>query len=97
MTAPCAASLEIAASLANRFGVIVGRRKWVHQMNATVRDNGMADRLSGFYAVELGVNDFQTDHDARAALTMPVDTTLRRPGTARPSENHVRHGQRRSN
>ena len=40
VTAPCAASLEIAASLAN-------------QMNATVRDNGMAERLSGFYPVEL--------------------------------------------
>ena len=61
VTAPCAASLEIAASLANRFGIIVGRRKWVHQMNTTVRDNGMADRLSGFYPVELGVRDFQTD------------------------------------
>ena len=56
------ASLEITASLANRSGIIVGRRKWVDQMNATVRDNGMAERLSGFYAVELGVNDFQTDH-----------------------------------
>ena len=63
VTAPCAAALEIAASLANRFGVIVGRRKWVHQMHATVRDNGMADRLSGFYPVELGVTDFQTDHE----------------------------------
>ena len=63
VTAPCSASLEIAASLANRFGIIVGRRKWVNRMNATVRDNGMAERLSGFYAVELGVNDFQTDHD----------------------------------
>ena len=62
VTAPCAASLEIAASLSNRFGIIVGRRKWVHQMHATVRDNGMADRLSGFYAVELGVREFQADH-----------------------------------
>ena len=62
VTAPCAASLEIAASLANRFGIIVGRRKWVHQMHAVVRDNGMAGRLSGFYPVELGVTDFQTDH-----------------------------------
>ena len=68
VTAPCAASLEIAASLANRFGIIVGRRKWVNQMNATVRDNGMAERLSGFYAVELGVNDFQTDHDVTEQL-----------------------------
>ena len=70
VTAPCAAALEIAASLANRFGIIVGRRKWVHQMHATVRDNGMADRLSGFYAVELGVNDFQADHaDTERRLT----------------------------
>ena len=68
VTAPCAASLEIAASLANRFGIIVGRRKWVHQMNATVRDNGMAERLSGFYPVELGVTDFQTDHAATERL-----------------------------
>jgi N-methylhydantoinase A len=35
VTAPCAASCEIAASLANRFGVIVGRRKWVDQMQTT--------------------------------------------------------------
>ncbi len=68
VTAPCSASLEIAASLSNRFGIIVGRRKWVNQMNATVRDNGMAERLSGFYHVELGVNDFQTDHERTERL-----------------------------
>jgi allantoin racemase len=62
VTAPCAASCEIAASLANRFGIIVGRRKWVHQMHSTVREHGYEDRLSGFYHVELGVNDFQRDH-----------------------------------
>jgi allantoin racemase len=62
VTAPCAASCEIAASLANRFGVIVGRRKWVQQMEATVREHGHAHRLAGFYHVELGVNDFQKDH-----------------------------------
>ncbi|MCY3878581.1 MAG: aspartate/glutamate racemase family protein [Rhodobacteraceae bacterium] len=62
VTAPCVAALEIAASLSNRVGIIVGRRKWVHQMNATVRDNGMAERLSGFYAVDLGVTEFQANH-----------------------------------
>ncbi len=62
VTAPCMASVEIAASLANRFGIIVGRRKWVDQMQATVRNNGHGDRLSGFYHVELGVNEFQVDH-----------------------------------
>jgi len=62
VTAPCMASCEIAASLANRFGVIVGRRKWVNQMEATVREHGHGHRLAGFYHVELGVNDFQKDH-----------------------------------
>lgn len=62
VTAPCTASCEIAASLANRFGVIVGRRKWVNQMEATVREYGHGHRLAGFYHVELGVNDFQKDH-----------------------------------
>ena len=62
VTAPCQSSCEIAATLANRFGVIVGRRKWVHQMEATVVEHGHGARLSGFYHVELGVNDFQTDH-----------------------------------
>ncbi len=62
VTAPCLASCEIAASLANRFGIIVGRRKWVNQMNAVAREHGYGERLSGFYHVELGVNDFQADH-----------------------------------
>ena len=51
VTAPCVASCEIASSLANRFGIIVGRRKWVNQMNAVVREHGYGERLSGFYHV----------------------------------------------
>lgn len=63
VTAPCAASCEIAASLSNRFGIIVGRRKWVDQMQATVHALGHRDRLAGFYHVELGVTEFQEDHE----------------------------------
>lgn len=62
VTAPCVASCEIAASLSNRFGIIVGRRKWVNQMDATVREHGHGHRLAGFRHVELGVDDFQKDH-----------------------------------
>jgi allantoin racemase len=62
VTAPCVASCEIAASLSNRFGIIVGRQKWVHQMRATVLSYGHGDRLAGFYDVDLGVDDFQKDH-----------------------------------
>lgn len=63
ITAPCIASCEIAASLSNSFGIIVGRRKWIHQMQSTVHDYGYGNRLAGFYDVGLGVNDFQKDHD----------------------------------
>ncbi len=68
VTAPCMASVEIASSLANRFGVIVGRRKWVDQMAATIRDYGREDQLSGFYHVELGVNDFQVNPEKTERL-----------------------------
>jgi len=62
VTASCEASCEIAATLANRFGIIVGRQKWVHQMQAIVHSYGHCDRLTGFYPVDLGVTDFQKDH-----------------------------------
>jgi allantoin racemase len=66
ITAPCVASCEIAASLVNRFGIIVGRRKWVNQMHANVVEYGHGERLAGFYEVGLGVDDFQKDHDETA-------------------------------
>lgn len=66
VTAPCVASCEIAASLSNRFGIIVGRRKWVHQMQTTVHEYGHGHRLAGFYDVGLGVDDFQKDHSETA-------------------------------
>jgi allantoin racemase len=66
VSAPCEASCEIAASLANRFGVIVGRRKWVHQMQATVHSYGYEHRLAGLYPIDLGVTDFQKDHPETA-------------------------------
>ena len=62
VVAPCHSSIEIALSLANNFGIIVGRRKWVNQMKSNVHDYGYGDKLSGFYDVGLGVDDFQVDH-----------------------------------
>ena len=62
VTAACEASCEIAATLANRFGIIVGRRKWVHQMESIVHGYGHGHRLTGFYPVDLGVSEFQIDH-----------------------------------
>ena len=66
VTAPCIASCDVAASLSNRFGIIVGRQKWVDQMERTARDHGFGDRLTGFYPAGLGVTDFQKDHAVTA-------------------------------
>lgn len=63
VTGPCIASCEIAASLSNRFGVIIGRNKWRQQMQANIHEYGHADRLCGLYSVGLGVDDFQKDHE----------------------------------
>jgi allantoin racemase len=62
IAAPCNSSCEIAASLSNRFGIIVGRRKWINQMKRNVVEYGHEERLAGFYEVGLGVDDFQKDH-----------------------------------
>ena len=68
VTAPCIASCRMATNLSNRFGVIVGRQKWVDQMHSTVNSYGFGPVCSGFYPVGLGVNDFQTDHAKTNAL-----------------------------
>ena len=68
VTAPCSASLEIAASLANRFGIIVGRRMWVNRMNATVRDNVMGERLSRLLPCRARRDRLQTPHDLTERL-----------------------------
>jgi Asp/Glu/hydantoin racemase len=72
VSAPCEASCEIAMSLSNRFGIIVGRRKWVHQMEESVQTYGHGRRLTGFYHVDLGVNDFQRDHAETARRLLAV-------------------------
>jgi allantoin racemase len=75
VTASCEASCEIAATLANRFGIIIGRQKWVSQMQAVVHDYGHRDRLAGFYAVDLGVTDFQKDHAETARRLIAAGRT----------------------
>ena len=105
VTAPCVASCEIAASLANRFGIIVGRRKWVAQMNAVVHEHGYGRHLAGFHHVELGVNDFQRDHaetrrrgdaSSRRGGGQSRRTTPRRSSSAAPSNSASTASSRRN-
>ena len=59
---PCQASLQVAAQLANRYSIIVGRDKWMEQMRERVRGYGAIDRLASMRALGMGVDEFQKDH-----------------------------------
>jgi allantoin racemase len=62
VTAPCQAATAIASNLGNTFSILVGRRKWIPKMRENVHLYGHGHRLASMRAVELGVHDFQADH-----------------------------------
>jgi allantoin racemase len=62
VTAPCHSATTIASNLGNSFSILVGRRKWIPKMRENVYLYGHAHRLASMRPVELGVHDFQLDH-----------------------------------
>lgn len=62
VTAPCQSATAIASNLGNTFSVLVGRRKWIPKMSENVRLYGHEHRLASMRPLELGVHDFQVDH-----------------------------------
>lgn len=51
----------LAATMADKFSVLVGRRKWVPAMREVIERYGLGGKLSSFKVLELGVLDFQKD------------------------------------
>ena len=77
VTAPAEAALHIAATLGNKFSIIVGRKKHIPVMEENVIKYGFKDKLASFKDLEMGVLDFQQEvketekrimEKARAAL-----------------------------
>jgi allantoin racemase len=66
VVAPCEASTHIAATLGDRFSIIVGRRKWIPEMMENVIRYGMKERLASFKSVDLGVLEFHQDEEETA-------------------------------
>jgi allantoin racemase len=66
VVAPCEASVHIAASLGEKFSIIVGRRKWIPEMMENVVRYGMKERLASFKSVDLGVLEFHQDEEETA-------------------------------
>lgn len=51
----------LAATMADKFSVLVGRRKWVPAMREIIERYGLGGKLAGFKILEMGVLDFQKD------------------------------------
>ncbi len=68
VTAPAEAAMAIAMSLGHKFSIIVGRRKWIPQMENNVIKYGLKDRLASFRSVGLGVLDFHRDEKKTAEI-----------------------------
>lgn len=63
VTAPCQSATAIASNLGNTFSVLVGRRKWIPKMRENVHQYGHGHRMVSMRSLDLGVHDFQADHD----------------------------------
>ena len=61
VTAPCEAACAIARTLANRFSVLVGKRKWIPKMAENVRRYGHGDAMASMRALGMGVHEFQNN------------------------------------
>ena len=59
---PCHSSIEIALKLSNAFSVIIGQKKWQHEMQSTIIEYGFGDHLASFRDVAMTVSEFQVDH-----------------------------------
>jgi len=66
ITAPCEASAHIAATLGDKFSIIVGRKKWIPEMMENVVRYNMKERLASFKSVDLGVLEFHQDEEVTA-------------------------------
>ncbi|WP_245577981.1 aspartate/glutamate racemase family protein [Alicyclobacillus herbarius] len=63
VTAPAEACLRLAATLGDTVSIIVGRRKWIPEMRENVYKYGYGEKLASFKVLDMGVHDFQVDHN----------------------------------
>jgi allantoin racemase len=61
VTAPAEACLHIANTLGERVSVLVGRSKWIPEMQENVRKYGFGERLASFRVLGMSVEEFQKD------------------------------------
>ncbi len=70
VTAPCEASIAIAAQLGNSFSVLVGADKAIPKMRENIRAYGMGHRLMSMRPLNMGVLEFQTQAERTMAAML---------------------------
>jgi allantoin racemase len=58
---PAEASMNLASMLGYKFSIIVGRTKWIPQMNENIIKYNMSNKLASFESLGMGVLQFQQD------------------------------------
>ncbi len=58
---PAEACSYIAATMADKFSILVGRRKWIPAMRESIERYGLIHKLASFRELGMGVHDFQKD------------------------------------
>jgi len=56
---PAESCSYLAATMADKFSILVGRRKWIPAMRELVERYGLGGKLASFKVLEMGVHDFQ--------------------------------------
>jgi allantoin racemase len=64
VVAPCLAGVQLATTLANRFSVIVTRRKCIDQMTRQIHEYGAGASLASMRSLDIGVESLQNDPGA---------------------------------
>ena len=59
---PCQSSIEIALKLSNKFSIIIGQKKWEHEMHSVLKAYGYGDQLASFRDVGMDCCKFQENH-----------------------------------
>lgn len=61
VVAPCLAAVQLATTLANRFSVIVTRKKCIDQMTRTIHEYVGGSYLASMRSLDIGVESLQSD------------------------------------
>lgn len=60
---PAETCTYLAATMGDRFSILVGRNKWIPSMRESIERYGMGGKLASFVSLDMGVLDFQRDHE----------------------------------